>query len=85
MGRGGQESEVTDFIASLKENTAEQNIARAIAYAGLSDVSNSLASLRDATDAGVLPTDLRVDPKFDLLRQEPDFMRLLAEFGLKDR
>jgi TolB-like protein/AraC-like DNA-binding protein/tetratricopeptide (TPR) repeat protein len=82
QGRLGHESVVRDFISNLTENTAEQHIARAIAFAGLNDVTNSLSCLLAAADSGAIPTDIKVDPKFDVLRQEPDFEGLLTEFSL---
>ncbi|MBK8504629.1 MAG: helix-turn-helix domain-containing protein [Saprospiraceae bacterium] len=84
LGRLGHHQEVLSFIDTREDFIAEHYIARAVAYSALNDVEASLSYLKSAADSGVLPTDIKVDPKFDLLRGHPEFILIMQKFGLTD-
>lgn len=82
LGRLGHHQEVLAYIDAHQDRIPEHYIARAVAYSGLKDAEASLSFLKAAADSGVIPTDIKVDMKFDLLRDQPGFIEIIQKFGL---
>lgn len=79
--RGGRSSEVLAYLEALPE-TPENDIARSVIYSGLRNKEKSIYYLLKATDRGKIPTDVKVSPFYDLLRDDPRFGAAIKKIGL---
>lgn len=82
LGRLGYQEEVMTYINAHMRDVPEDYLDRALAYCGLKDVTNSILCLQTAAKAGWIPTDLKVDNRYDILRDHPEFLKILYDFGL---
>jgi tetratricopeptide (TPR) repeat protein len=82
----GQRQQALDAIAALQQLSKHSYVSPydfALIYAGLGDKENALLWLEKAYDdrCGWLALWLKVDPKFDSLRTELRFQKLLQRIG----
>ncbi len=85
----GQVTEAQKIIAELQEIAGQRYVSPydvATIYAGLGEKEQALMSLEKAYEdrSGNLALYLKVDPKFDSLRDDPRFRTLLRRVGLPE-
>ncbi len=77
----GQVSEADAFLSRLPP-LPEYFVSRAVVYAGLNNKSQCLYYLKKAAENNIIPTDIKVLPYFDIVRDDPGFKDILKKFGL---
>jgi tetratricopeptide (TPR) repeat protein len=79
----GKRSEALKILAQLKKRDYPSGYGMAIIYTGLGEKDQALEWLEKAyEDRSELLTWLKVDPRFDSLRSDERFIKLLRRVGL---
>lgn len=88
-GASGQKDQAQKILAEFDELAVQHYVPmpyKAIVYAGMGDRDSTLRWLDRAYKDGVgFIVYLNVDPKFDNMRVDPEFQRLLMRIGLKKK
>jgi TolB-like protein len=83
MGRSTEARAILDSLRATSEARYVSPYARALVHVGLGEREEALDQLEQAyEDRSWFTTLLKVDPAFDLLREEPRFEALLKRVGL---
>jgi TolB-like protein/AraC-like DNA-binding protein len=82
QGKTGQVETANAYLNNLPD-LPENYIARATVYAGLKDQQQSILYLQKAADLGMIPTDVKVSPIFDIHKNSELFKAILQKFNLE--
>jgi len=80
-GQLGKVDEVQEFLKTLEEDNITDPIVLSVVYSGIGDKESSLKYLLLGESQGLLPDDLYVDSRYDLLRDEPGFKSIIRKYG----
>jgi TolB-like protein/AraC-like DNA-binding protein len=79
----GKTKEVKDYLQSLVA-TPDNYTGFIIIHAGLGDKESAIAYLQKDADAGYIPSDLKILPFYQILRNDKRYEAVLQKFGLSD-
>ncbi|WP_373514725.1 tetratricopeptide repeat protein [Persicitalea sp.] len=81
QARLGKENSARRHLATLG-TSPDDDLSRAIIYAGTKQAESSIASLQRAANQGFVYTDMLLHPAFRLHHRDPRFLEILKDFGL---
>jgi tetratricopeptide (TPR) repeat protein len=84
LAKMGKNREVEDFINDLEILSVQDLITVSTAYCGLGDKKNCIKYLEMASSAGSLPDDIKVDPRYSIIHDTPQFKVILENFGFNN-
>jgi tetratricopeptide (TPR) repeat protein len=83
MGRHEEASRMGQQLRQMHERAYVSPLHRALIYTGLGQQDEAIAQLQQAFDNRIRQLVwVNVDPRFDSLRSNPEFARLVARLGL---
>lgn len=84
LGKLGRKEEIDEYLDNFKIESGRDLIILSTIYCGLGDESNCLKYIKQGADENTLPDDVFTDPRYDVIRNNEEFVAIMKEYGFYD-